>query len=106
LATLSHSEQQNDRTFVQKSTKKRRSKIESQTKEFQSTSTVDLNNCNTANEQIQSPTPHSEEKVFQRYYHLFAQNELDDLVKKISQLIIVESKWDHDNWYLKAKKAL
>ncbi|KAI8049060.1 hypothetical protein BDF22DRAFT_746459 [Syncephalis plumigaleata] len=41
-----------------------------------------------------------EAQVYQRYYHLFVQGELDQLVEALPQTRILESGYDKDNWYL------
>jgi hypothetical protein len=38
--------------------------------------------------------------VYQRYYHLFIQGELDQLVEALPQTRILESGYDKDNWYV------
>jgi len=42
--------------------------------------------------------------VYQRYYHLFKQGELDDLVNQIPGVQILESVYDHDNWFMQIGK--
>lgn len=36
--------------------------------------------------------------VFQRYYHVFAQGELDALVQQLPGVALVDSFYDHSNW--------
>ena len=43
-------------------------------------------------------------KVYQRYYHLFQQGELDQLFKSISNVTIETSGYDRDNHYVIAIK--
>jgi tRNA (uracil-5-)-methyltransferase TRM9 len=40
----------------------------------------------------------NQEKIFQRFYHLFEQNELDELLINFTNIKIIESKYDKDNW--------
>eukprot|EP00743_Colponemidia_sp_Colp-15_P006292 GILK01006770.1.p1 GENE.GILK01006770.1~~GILK01006770.1.p1 ORF type:complete len:643 (+),score=105.48 GILK01006770.1:34-1962(+) len=42
--------------------------------------------------------------VYQRYYHMFVQGELDSLVQRIPALRIVDSYFDHANWCVVAEK--
>jgi hypothetical protein len=49
----------------------------------------------------QKPT---EEVVYQRYYHLFKKGELDSLIESIPQAKVIESVWDHENWYVLTQK--
>lgn len=42
--------------------------------------------------------------VFNRYYHMFKEGELEKLVAGVSQLQLVESYYDHENWVVIAKK--
>jgi alkylated DNA repair protein alkB family protein 8 len=42
--------------------------------------------------------------VYKRYYHVFWKNELEDLIKQIEGLEVVESYFDHANWCVKVKK--
>lgn len=35
-----------------------------------------------------------------RYYHLFRQHELDELIKAAGDTEILESGYDRDNWYV------
>ncbi|KAL1922583.1 uncharacterized protein VTP21DRAFT_10122 [Calcarisporiella thermophila] len=42
-------------------------------------------------------------EVYQRYYHLFKEKELEDLVQS-SGAIVEESGYDRDNWFVIAKK--
>ncbi|PWA00006.1 hypothetical protein BB558_003966 [Smittium angustum] len=39
------------------------------------------------------------QKVYYRYYHLFKEGELDDVIKKSGRANILESGYDRDNWY-------
>lgn len=40
-----------------------------------------------------------------RYYHLFKQGELDELILRNPNTRVLQSIWDHDNWYLVAEKT-
>ena len=40
-----------------------------------------------------------------RYYHLFVEGELERIVQAAGGLRIVESAFDHENWYVFATKA-
>lgn len=42
--------------------------------------------------------------VYKRYYHLFKQGELDELVSRSNTAKILESGYDRDNWYIIAEK--
>ncbi|MDP2435338.1 MAG: methyltransferase domain-containing protein, partial [archaeon] len=42
--------------------------------------------------------------VFQRYYHLFRQGELEHLGLGIGCVELIDSIWDYDNWYCTFKK--
>eukprot|EP00123_Amoebidium_parasiticum_P012113 comp21128_c0_seq1/m.28560 comp21128_c0_seq1/g.28560 ORF comp21128_c0_seq1/g.28560 comp21128_c0_seq1/m.28560 type:complete len:234 (-) comp21128_c0_seq1:406-1107(-) len=44
------------------------------------------------------------DQVFQRYYHLFAEGELEQLVQQVVGLRAVESGYDRDNWWVVAEK--
>jgi len=39
-----------------------------------------------------------EEKVLLRYYHVFEEGELEELVEKVEELVVVESYYDQGNW--------
>lgn len=39
-----------------------------------------------------------------RFYHLFKENELDDLIKKLDNVKIIESYYDNGNWAVKFRK--
>jgi tRNA (uracil-5-)-methyltransferase TRM9 len=43
--------------------------------------------------------------VFQRYYHLFVEGELEGLFRQIEGVEIVESAYDRDNYYVTARKT-
>jgi SAM-dependent methyltransferase len=45
-----------------------------------------------------------ENKVYKRYYHMFAKGELESLINKIDNVEIIESFWEHDNWICIIKK--
>ncbi|KAJ2717961.1 tRNA methyltransferase, has a role in tRNA modification [Coemansia sp. Benny D115] len=45
------------------------------------------------------------DKVYHRYYHLFCQGELEDLVSRAGGCVISESGYDKDNWYVIAHKT-
>ncbi|PVU85785.1 hypothetical protein BB560_006910 [Smittium megazygosporum] len=49
-------------------------------------------------------TDDDSEKVYYRYYHLFKQGELVDLVQNIPSLEIIQSGYDKDNWFVVLKK--
>ncbi len=42
--------------------------------------------------------------VFHRYYHVFVEGELEELVLQVEGLSIQESFYDHENWCVIAKK--
>ena len=42
--------------------------------------------------------------VYKRYYHMFKNGELEDLIKEIPELEIEESFYDHANWCVKLRK--
>ncbi|KAJ3188640.1 tRNA methyltransferase, has a role in tRNA modification [Gaertneriomyces sp. JEL0708] len=46
-----------------------------------------------------------EEVVYQRYYHLFVKDELDELVRETGMATIERSGYDRDNWYVIARKT-
>ena len=37
-------------------------------------------------------------QVLLRYYHVFEEGELEELVKKVEDLVVVESYYDQGNW--------
>lgn len=39
-----------------------------------------------------------------RFYHLFKENELDNLIKKLDNVQIIDSYYDNGNWAVKFKK--
>lgn len=41
---------------------------------------------------------------YQRYYHVFKEGELPGLVSKVSQLLILDSYYDHENWCVVAER--
>ncbi|KXN65503.1 S-adenosyl-L-methionine-dependent methyltransferase [Conidiobolus coronatus NRRL 28638] len=43
-------------------------------------------------------------KVYNRYYHLFKEGELEELVNQVENTEIVKSGYDRDNWYCIVKK--
>ncbi|KAJ3212927.1 Alkylated DNA repair protein alkB 8 [Entophlyctis luteolus] len=47
----------------------------------------------------------NENIVFQRYYHVFVQGELDSVVNEAGNMRIEESGYDRDNWYIIATKT-
>lgn len=63
------------------------------------------------NKQIETLGPEiiKEEKknstVYHRYYHMFKQGELDDLIKTFDNVEILESYYDHANWCCIVKKT-
>eukprot|EP01080_Neovahlkampfia_damariscottae_P011306 gene11306-4117_t len=42
--------------------------------------------------------------IFQRYYHLFKKNELENLILKCGNLEIIESEFENNNWIVVCKK--
>ena len=42
--------------------------------------------------------------VYKRYYHVFYKGELENLVRSIPGLDIIESYFDHANWVVKLRK--
>ena len=44
------------------------------------------------------------DEVYFRYYHLFKENELEELISNEEELIIVEKGNQYDNWYCVVKK--
>jgi len=44
------------------------------------------------------------DEIFYRYYHLFKENELENLISHINTLEIMESGNQYDNWYCVIKK--
>lgn len=42
--------------------------------------------------------------VYKRYYHVFKNGELEELIQEIPELEIEESFYDHANWCVKLKK--
>ncbi|CAG8443233.1 2890_t:CDS:2 [Ambispora leptoticha] len=51
-----------------------------------------------------NPNEKKKDIVYNRYYHLFRKNELDDLIIGTGLADIVKSGYDKDNWYVIAKK--
>lgn len=45
-----------------------------------------------------------EDKIYNRYYHLFCQGELERLITNFSNIEIIENGYQKDNWYLILKK--
>lgn len=45
-----------------------------------------------------------QEKVFQRYYHLFVEGEVESLVREIPGARVAESGYDRDNWWVVVHK--
>lgn len=43
-------------------------------------------------------------QTFQRYYHVFRQGELVELISKTTGLLVVEEFFDHENWCVISKK--
>jgi len=37
-------------------------------------------------------------QVLLRYYHVFEEGELEELVEKVEELVVVESYYDQGNW--------
>lgn len=48
--------------------------------------------------------PDAKPVVYQRYYHLFKDGELNGLFEQIDYLKIEKYAWDRDNWYVTAIK--
>jgi len=46
----------------------------------------------------------TQELVFQRYYHVFKETELENLVLCSGGLQILQNYYDHNNWVVLAKK--
>jgi len=46
-----------------------------------------------------------EKKVYKRYYHLFKEGELGELVKKTKCPEIIRTYYDHENWCIEFIKA-
>jgi tRNA (uracil-5-)-methyltransferase TRM9 len=55
-------------------------------------------------EKKKGKNPNEEFTVYQRYYHLFKKGELEDLFQQIDGAQILQSSWDHDNWYIIVQK--
>lgn len=49
-------------------------------------------------------TDSDENKIYNRYYHLFKKNELDNLILSIAKFKIIESGFQCNNWYCIIKK--
>ncbi|KAJ2886945.1 tRNA methyltransferase, has a role in tRNA modification [Coemansia aciculifera] len=47
----------------------------------------------------------SEERVYQRYYHLFREGELPSLFQQVGGNVIEEIGYDRDNWFVIARKV-
>jgi len=47
----------------------------------------------------------TQDEVYYRYYHLFKQNELEDLIYNIDNVEIIESGNEYNNWYCIIKKT-
>lgn len=43
-------------------------------------------------------------KVYNRYYHVFKEGELEQLVKEVDGLKILQSYYDRDNWCVICEK--
>lgn len=43
--------------------------------------------------------------VYKRYYHMFKNGELEDLIKEVPEVEIEESFYDHANWCVKLRKV-
>lgn len=46
----------------------------------------------------------SEHQIYNRYYHLFDENELENLIHKFKNVCIKERGYQKDNWYVIIKK--
>ncbi len=44
------------------------------------------------------------DKIFNRYYHLFKKNELENLISNLEDIIIIETGFQCNNWYCIIKK--
>ena len=53
---------------------------------------------------LRKSTESTSEEVFQRFYHLFSENELKTLVSNIKNLKVDVSGYDRDNWYVICSK--
>ena len=42
--------------------------------------------------------------VYKRYYHVFKENELEDLVNQFQDVEITDRYYDHANWVVRVKK--
>ena len=51
------------------------------------------------------PKDDSGKLVYQRYYHVFKQNELEQLVSQLSNVVIDESYYDRTNWCVIVRKT-
>ncbi|OLY79714.1 tRNA (carboxymethyluridine(34)-5-O)-methyltransferase, partial [Smittium mucronatum] len=49
------------------------------------------------------PIP-KKEKVYYRYYHLFKEGELLDIIRESDHATIVDSGYDRDNWFAVIQK--
>lgn len=88
------------------------------TSDVQSTSTGmrsgDLESVATPDSSIPPPgsSPHPPSlsqqgyQTFQRYYHVFRQGELSDLVGRLPNMSVVEEYFDHENWCVLAEKSV
>jgi hypothetical protein len=45
-----------------------------------------------------------EHQIYNRYYHLFDENELENLIHKFKNVCIKERGYQKDNWYVIIKK--
>jgi alkylated DNA repair protein alkB family protein 8 len=46
-----------------------------------------------------------EERIFQRYYHVFEEGELEGLVEQVEELRVVHSYYDQGNWCVIAERV-
>ena len=46
-----------------------------------------------------------EERVYQRYYHVFQEGELEQLIAKVEGLRLLASYYDQGNWCAEAEKV-
>lgn len=43
--------------------------------------------------------------VYERYCHVYKEGELEDLVNQVAGCVIVDSGWDHGNWFVQLRKV-
>jgi len=52
----------------------------------------------------EEPRPSSEPVVYQRFYHVFRKGELEELLQESGMATIVDSGYDHENWFVVAQR--